>query len=383
MRCTKAVIYKGNLRHNILSVKKLLEQETKLCCAVKADGYGCGAVLAARTAQECGAEYLAVATSKEAAELRQNGITAKILLLSLCSKQEFPELITHSVTPLLFDSEMIQAYNSECAEKSSAEKHPVFLAVDTGMGRIGCLPDDAADTAKEIACCKNLYLAGVITHFAVSDSIAEENKAYTLQQFFRFQKAIDAIKNAGINPGIRTCANSAAAIVFPEMQLDMVRPGIVLYGCYPGDITESYLQSNGIPLELRPVMQLETEVVAIRHFSQGNSVSYGRTWTAGGETDVAVLPVGYADGLLRRCSPGLRVAINGKHYPVVGRICMDQCMVDIGPNNKDVKRWDKAILFGPKESGAYTDASGVAELTGTISYEVMTAVSKRVERIVL
>lgn len=383
MRCTKAVIYKENIRHNILSVKNLLKPETKLCCAVKADGYGCGAVLTAQIAQECGAEYLAVATSQEAAELRQNGITAKILLLSLCSKHEFPELIEQSVTPLLFDSEMIQAYNAECTEKSPEKKQPVFLAVDTGMGRIGCIPEEASTIAQEINNCKNLYLAGVITHFAVSDSITEESRAYTRLQFSRFTKAIDDIKNAGINPGIRTCANSAAAIVFPEMQLDMVRPGIVIYGCYPEEITESYLKSNGIPLELRPVMQLETEVVAIRHFSPGNSVSYGRTWTAKAETDIAVLPIGYADGLLRRCSPGLLVAINGKPYPIIGRICMDQCMVDIGSGNSDVKRWDKAILFGAKENGAYTDASGVAELTDTISYEVMTSVSKRIERLVL
>lgn len=382
MRCTKALIFKENLKHNILAVKKLLKPDTKICCAVKADGYGCGAVLAARTAQECGADYLAVATADEAAELRKNGITAHILLLSLCTKQEFPELIENNVTPLIFDSEMIQAYNKAAAQKKTQEKQPVFLAIDTGMGRIGCLPDEAAAVAQEISECSNIALSGVITHFAVADSITKENRLYTEEQFRRFMQAVHSIEAAGINPGIRTCANSAAAVSLPQMQLDMVRPGIVIYGYYPDAVTEKYLAENGINLSLKPVMQLETEVVAIRRFTPGRSVSYGRTWTSSTETDIAVLPIGYADGLLRRNSPGLLVTINGRPYPVIGRICMDQCMVDIGLNNPDVKRWDKAIIFGPKESGAVMDASDIAEMTGTISYEIMTAVSKRVPRII-
>ena len=164
--------------------------------------------------------------------------------------------------------------------------------------------------------------------------------------------------------------------------MDMVRPGIITYGYYPDEITQNYLKSKGIDFELKPVLAFETKVVAIRRFQKDKSVSYGRTWKADEETDIAVLPVGYADGLLRRYSPGLQVTINGKNYPVCGRICMDQCMVDLGKDNKDVKLFDKVMIFGPKESGALNTADDLARIGNTISYEVMTAITSRVEKVI-
>ena len=166
------------------------------------------------------------------------------------------------------------------------------------------------------------------------------------------------------------------------MHFDMVRPGIIAYGYYPDEVTKDYLSAHGINIDLKPVLSFETEVVAIRHFPAGKSVSYGRTWISDKETDIAVLPVGYADGLLRRFSPGLEVTINGKKYPVVGRICMDQCMVNIGKDNKDVKLWDKVVIFGPEESGALNTADDLARIGKTISYEVLTSLTKRVVRYV-
>lgn len=385
MRCTKAIIYKENITHNILAIRKLLKPQTKICCAVKADGYGTNAVLTAKIAADCGAEYLAIATVEEGIELRNNGIKLELLLLSLCTKEELVDVRKNNITPLLFDSEMIKEYNKVCnstKEDNSKEKAPVFLAIDTGMGRIGCKPNEAALFAKEISECKNIFLGGTITHFAVSDSITKENKEYTKEQFSKFKEAIKSIEQQGINPGIRTCSSSAAAIDEPELQLDMVRPGIVIYGYYPDQITQKYLETRGINLDLKPVMQLETQVVSIRHFTPGNSISYGRTWICQKETDIAVLPIGYADGLLRRNSPGLLISINKKLYPVVGRICMDQCMVDIGLNNKDVKRWDKAIIFGPKDKESLQDAQDIATINQTISYEIMTSITKRVHRLV-
>ncbi len=382
MRCTKAVIYSENLRHNINEIKKNLKKDVKLCCAVKANGYGNDAVNTAKIAQEMGADYLAVATVLEGCELRKNGISIELLLLSPCSPDEFEELIDNRITPVVFDSEVIQKLNAIAKDKNK-EKYPVFLAVDTGMGRIGCLPENASDYAKEINNTSNLTLKGMITHFAISDGISNKAIEYTKEQFNSFSKAIESVKNAGIDPGIRTCSSSAAGIAFPDFQLDMIRPGIILYGYYPDEVTKEYLESKNIKLDLKPVMQFETQVASIRHFVPGKCISYGCTWKAEKETDIAVLPVGYADGLLRRNSPGLKVSINGKPYPIVGRICMDQCMVDIGNNNKDVKRWDKVIIFGPKDKGAFSDATDIALKTGTISYEVMTSVSYRVERIIL
>lgn len=379
MRATKAIIYSENLRHNIREIKKNLKNGVKLCCAVKADGYGNGGVNAAKIAVEEGAEYLAIATVDEGAELRTAGIKANLLLLSPCVPEEFPELIKNKITPVVFDKEVISLLDEEVS-KSEADSYPVFLGVDTGMGRIGCLPEEALEIAKFINNSKKIKIAGMITHFAVSDGISKENIEYTKMQAEGFKKAYTSVQNAGINPGIRTCSASAAAIAMPELQLDMVRPGIILYGYYADEVTKEYLASKGIDFSIKPVMQFETSVCAIRRFTPGRSVSYGRTWECAKETDIAVLPVGYADGLLRRNSPGLKVSINGKAYPVVGRICMDQCMVDIGKDNKDVKRWDKAIIFGPKENGALYDADDLARMTGTISYEVMTSVSKRVVR---
>ena len=163
--------------------------------------------------------------------------------------------------------------------------------------------------------------------------------------------------------------------------MDMVRPGIVIYGYYPDEITKDFLKNKGIDVDLKPVMQLETSVVAIKKITKGTSISYGRTWIAQNDTTIAVLPIGYADGLLRRNSPGLKVTINGKLYPICGRICMDQCMVDLGFNNTEVKRWDKVIIYGPKDNEALQDANDIAVMTNTIPYEIMTSIcAKRVQK---
>lgn len=382
MRCTKAVIYRENIINNLMQVKSVLKPHTKICVAVKADGYGTSALETAKIASSLDIDYLAVATVDEAKTLRENGINLKILLLSLCSPEEFNDLFQYKITPLVFDLNFIEELEKS-ANKNSLKDFDVFLAVDTGMGRIGCLKDEASFLAQKIASSKVLKLSGMITHFAVSDSISKENIDYTNKQFLDFKYAIDSVKEKGIDPGLCTCSSSAAALAFPDFQLDMVRPGIIVYGYYPDEVSKQYLKLKKINVDFKPVMQFETQVVAIRHFKKGNSISYGRQWICEKDTDIAVLPVGYADGLLRRNSPGLEVTINGKLYPVCGRICMDQCMVDIGLNNKDVKRWDKAIIFGPKDKGSLLDADDIAKKTLTISYEVMTSVSSRVKRYII
>jgi alanine racemase len=382
MRSTKAVIYMDNLRNNLRSIRSVIRKETKMCVAVKADAYGHGAVTVAKEAVNCGTEYLAVATVDEGIELRKAGISCSILILSLCIPDEIESVVQNDLTPLVFDSEYISLFE-KAATLYGKERFAVHLAVDTGMGRIGCLPEQAVRYARQITDCRHLKLEGMCTHFAVADSVQQENRIYTESQFKTFLETTEKVRQAGINPGIRHCASSAALLDHPEMQLDMVRPGIITYGYYPDQITEEYLASTGRPVHLKPVMALESAVVAIRPFESGKSVSYGRTWTACAETDIAVLPAGYGDGLLRRFSPGLQVAINGKAYPVRGRICMDQCMVDIGRNNREIKRWDKVLIFGPEESGALQSADTLAKATGTISYEILTAITKRVPRIYL
>lgn len=387
-RCTYAILYKENLRQNIREIRKFVPAEKKVCIAVKADGYGHNAILTSKIAQEEGIDFLAVASVDEGIELRKAGIKINILLLSLCTPEEFDELFEYKIIPLVFSEEyikMISAAADKYFEKAdvkksmAAKKHPVQLAVDSGMGRIGCYKEEAAEQAKMIASSAHLELCGMCTHLAVSDSLSPENQEFTKNQVESFKHAIEAVRAAGINPGICSCANSAA-IFNKEMQFDMVRAGIITYGYYPDEITKDVLKNRGIDFDVKPVLALETKVVAIRHFKKGQSISYGRTYTCNDDTDIAVLPIGYADGLLRRFSPGLEVTINGKNYPVRGRICMDQCMVDIGRNNNDVKLFDKAMIFGPEESGALNTADDLAKIGNTISYEVLTSLSKRVER---
>ena len=379
-RCTKAILYKDNLEYNLNQIRKYVKKEVKLCVAVKADGYGHNAVLTAQLAEKAGAEFVAVATVEEGIELRDNGIKCGILLLSLCTPDEMPALFKYQITPLVFTEEYIRLIGDVAKKAGKAgEGFKVHLAVDTGMGRIGCYPEEAGDQAVLIEA-SGLKLGGMCTHFAVSDSLSPENVEFTKEQFEAFKSAVAGVKARGIEPGICSCGASAALLNDEDMQFDMVRPGIITYGYYPDEITKEYLEKTGRHFDIKPVLALETKVVAIRRFPAGKSVSYGRTWKAEKETDIAVLPIGYADGLLRRFSPGLEVTINGKNYPVRGRICMDQCMVEIGKDNPDVKLWDTAVIFGPKESGALNTAEELAKLGNTISYEVLTALSKRVCR---
>ena len=385
-RCTRAVLYEKNLNHNLAQIRKIIEKNVKICVAVKADGYGHNAVLAASLAEKNGAEFLAVATVDEGIELRENGIKAEILLLSLFTPSEMEDLFKYSITTLVFSPEYINELSRAAdifyskADGATGLKHNVHLAVDTGMGRIGCYPCDAAVEAKLIESSAHLHLSGMCTHFAVADSLENEHQDFTKEQFNAFKEAVNNVRGAGIEPGICSCGSSAALLNNTDMHFNMVRPGIITYGYYPDQITKEYLLSKGVDFNIKPVMALETEVVAIRHFPAGKSVSYGRTWKSPKNTEIAVLPIGYADGRLRRFAPGLEVAINGRKYPVVGRICMDQCMVDIGAGNKDVHLWDKVVIFGPEESGALNTAEDLAKIGGTISYEVLTAISKRVRR---
>ncbi len=358
-----------------------------MCVAIKADAYGHGAVQCAKVALECGVDYFAVSIINEGIQLREAGIKCPILVLSLCSPDEMDSLVEHDLTPLVFDEEYITGIAVSCLRLGKKD-FPVHLAVDTGMGRIGCLPEESAYYAKMIEDTKVLKLGGMCTHFSVADSLDADDIEYTKHQFERFLFATEQVKKLGIDPGIRHCANSALTLNNPEMHLDMCRPGIICYGYYPGDLTKEYFESKNEDIDLKPVMALVSKVVAIRKFGVGHSISYGRTWTSSRETDIGVIPIGYDDGLFRRFNQtndgregsGLKVAIGGKPYPVRGRICMDQCMIDLGKES-DVKRWDDAVIFGPENSGALQSAEEIARATNTISYEITCGISKRVPRV--
>lgn len=378
MRSTRAIIYKNNFIHNINVIRSFLAEKTKLCITVKANGYGSDSVVAAKTALENGASCVAVATVGEAKVLRENGIASDILLLSLCNKEEVPCVVLQNLSPFVFDTEYIKLLEDECLRQG--KKLKVHLAVDTGMGRLGCKVEDAPSLARKISSSSVLELAGTCTHFAISDEDKDDAKFYTMNQIDLFNRAVKSIESSGINPGLKHCSASAGIFSYKSAHFDMVRSGISYYGYSAGTLDKTFLKEKG--LSLKPVLSLMTKVSAIKDFSKGMCVSYGCTWEAKEDCQIAVLPIGYADGLFRLLSPGLMVSINGKKYPVVGRICMDQCMVNLGKNS-GVSRYDDVIIFGDLEKGALQTASDVAKIANTISYEILTSVSNRVERVIV
>ncbi len=369
MRATRAIIHLENLQYNIAQIRKIIPAGTKMCIPVKADAYGHGALKTAVAAIRAGVSCLAVATVQEGIELREAGIVAPILSLSLPIPEEIPAIVEFELTPLVVDEEFIGDLGAEAHRMRKTV--PVHLKIDTGMGRIGCWPDEAIPLAKRIAKEKNLLLEGVATHLSVADSTKPEDIAFTRTQLELFKTACTAIREEGIDPGIVHAANSGAVLLHPDACFDMVRPGILVYGYPPDDCLAERI-------DIRPVMELETQLVAIKKVRAGSAVSYGRIWHAPEDTWIGTIPVGYADGLNRKLSPGLLVRIGDQEFPIVGRICMDQCMIDLGPDPW-VQRWDRVTIFGP--SPARTSAKTVADMLETIPYEVTCAINKRVPRV--
>ncbi|MGP1588029.1 MAG: alanine racemase [Treponemataceae bacterium] len=378
MRATKAIIHLENLKHNIFEVKKLINADTKLCMPVKADAYGHGAVEVAKIAIQSGIYCLAVATVDEGIELRKAGIDCPILLFTLPCFEEIANVCSYDITPFVFDEYYIDELQRVTCRLGKTLK--VFIKVDSGMGRIGCESKDALKIAKKIITSTNLRLCGIATHLCVSDCIGKDDADFTSQQILDFEKAINSIKNSGINPGIVTCSASGGVLLYSgRAQFDMVRPGIIFYGYYPDKSLKDYIEYKyGNSPSFKPVMELKTKIEAIKKVSAGTSISYGRTWIAQKDTYIATLPIGYADGLLRSFSGKLSVRIGEKMYPIVGRICMDQCMVDLGDNPCNIGTWDDVSIFGLDKID--NTAETLAKIAGTISYEITCLISKRVPR---
>lgn len=337
-----------------------------LCLAVKADAYGHGIAQIGRAASEVGVDYLAVATADEGIELRESGCKLPILLYSLATPPEIPEIVRYAITPILSDREQVEAYS--LAAIAGETMLAVHIKVDTGMGRIGCAPEEAAGLAASVAEAPGLTLGGTSTHFAAADSADD---SYTSLQMERFSAAIREIRGAGISPGIVHAANSGGLIAHPDTWFDMVRPGILAYGLYPSDEQERLLP-------LMPVMELESQLVYLKQVEADSAISYGMSWRAPERTWIGTIPIGYGDGYNRLLSNRGEVAIGGERFPIVGRVCMDQLMVNLGASPR-VRRYDRVTLFGSTESAP--TAEDLATICGTIPYEITCNISKRVPRI--
>lgn len=371
MRATRATIDLAQLRANLTAVCDHLYaarggrlRPPRICLAIKANAYGHGAAPVARAALQAGVDAFGVATVDEGVALREAGIDTPILLFSLPLPEEAGAIAGAGLTPLCGDA----ALGRDLARAAMAVGRTVdvHLKIDTGMGRIGCRREEAAVIAEQWRSLAGLRLTGVCTHFARS---SEADQEFSRAQLAAFREAIAPIPEH--RRLLCHAANSGAIVGLPEAHLDMVRPGVIAYGYYPGgDLPHT--------VAVRPIMELATRVAFLKEVPAGSGISYGSTYRTTAATVIATLPVGYADGYPRLLSNRAEVLIRGRRYPVAGRICMDQCLVDLGPQ-PGVARYDRAVLFGPDPAGP--DAAELADCIGTIPYEITAGVSARVPRL--
>lgn len=352
------------IKHNVLEIKRLLRPTVKFCAVVKADGYGHGAVAVAKATLAAGADYLAVAILNEALELRTAGITGPILILGFTPSNQAALVVEHDITQTVYSLKIAQALSSAAAAAGKIAK--VHVKIDTGMGRIGIRPGDTALFTSAVKALPGIEIEGVFSHFATADS---SDKTYSREQMVQFRYALAAIETQGLHIPIRHMANSAATLEMPEAHLDMVRPGIILYGLWPSvEVTH--------PINVRPAMALKCKVAHVKEVSAGTSISYSRTYITPQPGKIATLPIGYADGWSRLLSGKTDILIRGRRAPLVGRICMDQCMADVS-DIPGVETGDTAVLF----ANTILTADEVAAKLGTINYEVVSTVGRRVPRL--
>lgn len=352
------------ITENVQSIKRLLKPGTIFMAVVKADAYGHGAVESTKAAIAGGAGYAGVATIDEAIELRRGGIDIPILILSEPPISAIPLLLAYNVMPSLTSTEFAIKY-AEAAD-SIGQKAPFHLKVNTGMNRIGVRHDEVKDFLRAISFHRALLHVGTFTHFATAD--AEDTMDFKLQKQ-RFETALSDMKSIGVNPGIVHAANSAATLRYKDVHYDMVRPGILMYGCYPCQ------QTFGM-VNLIPAMSVKARVTQVNQVPVGEGVSYGLLYRSNGFEKMCTLPIGYGDGLKRGLSGKISFIFNGRKFPQVGNICMDQCMFEIdqrthsGIGRIDPKVGDLVTVVG-SEGDAFTTVDEMAELIGTIPYEIL------------
>ena len=368
LRRTWAEIDLDALAHNYRRARELTGPKVKYLGVVKADAYGHGAVQISRKLEELGADYLAVSSLDEARELRHGGIHMPILILGHTPPDMVPQLIQYNITQTVSAQAKAEEYSAAASQCGGTLK--VHIKVDTGMSRLGFLVRDGhfeggAEAILRSCALPHLEAEGIFTHFAAADEDDEPSEAYTREQFGVFTRVIGILAAKGRTFAIRHCTNSGALARYPEMYLDMVRPGIALYG----------VGADAPRLDLRPVMSLKSCVSTIKIFDPDTDISYGRTFRTTGKTRIGVLPIGYADGLFRGLSNHMAVQTASGPAPVRGRICMDMTMVDL-TDKPDVHVGDAVELFGTRQR-----VDELADILGTIPYELTCAVSRRVPRI--
>ena len=356
--------------HNIREIRKITNKEAQIMAVVKADAYGHGFLETTKTLLDNGADRLAVAVLQEGKQLRKSGVDVPILILGASAPEDAEDLIEFGITPTVFDYEFAKALSDTAKKRGTVTK--VHIKLDTGMTRIGFVINDEdnteiINTIIKISKLPYLEIEGIFSHFSTSD---EYDSAYTLMQFDRFMGVVNALEEKGLKIPIRHICNSAGIMMYPQMHLDMVRPGVILYGMYPSN------EVDKSRLNLIPAMTIKSTLTLVKEVEAGRGVSYGKEYITDKTTKIATVPIGYADGYLRKIAKKGKMLVNGAEVPIIGRICMDQCMIDV-TNVHNIDKGDEVIVFG-KDKITIDD---LAEWLETINYEIACIVGKRIPRI--
>jgi len=367
-RAVWAEINLDNLAHNMRETRRIVKKDTKVTAVIKADGYGHGAVCIAQTLLDNGANRFAVATLSEAIQLRASFPDIEILVLGYTPDELTEDILQNNIIQTVYSLRQAKFFSKTAL--SLNKKMTIHIKIDSGMNRLGMQESqETIDSILQMSKLDGLYIEGIFTHFATADEI---DKEYTRKQVKSYENVVNALKQKGLDIPIKHVSNSAAIIDLPEYNKDMVRAGIMLYGLYPS----KYVNHNKI--NLKEVMCLKAKVSQVKQIEKGQGVSYGLKHKCEYNTQVATLPIGYADGLTRMLSGKAFVMVKDKKVPIIGNICMDQCLIDI--TGLDVKIGDEVVLFGGNdENGISIDS--VSDSLDTINYEIVCMINKRVPRV--
>lgn len=358
------------IRHNLLEVRSKLKSDTKLMAIIKADAYGHGAVpLAKAITESVNVDYFGVAIIEEAVELREAGIDKPILILGYTAREQYDLVIAYDVIQTVFQYEMAEALSNEAGRQGKTAK--IHIKVDTGMSRIGFSDTkESVEEIKRIAALEHIKIEGLFSHFACAD---ETDQSATKKQLKRYMEFVDLLEKEQIRIPVKHIANSAGIIEFPEAYFNMVRSGIVTYGIYPSDMV------NQQELKLIPAMELISHVIYVKDVEAGVGISYGATYITGKKMRIATIPVGYGDGYSRNLSNHGKVIIHGQYAPIIGRICMDQFMVDV-TDIEGVKQGDVVTLMG-RDGDVSISVEELSEWSHSFPYELVCTVGKRIPRV--
>jgi alanine racemase len=371
-RATRAEINLQAFRHNFQNLRSHISPQARIMAVLKANAYGHGALPCARVAVECGAEYLGAGVIDEGIELRKSGLDTPILILGSIFPNEAEDLVRHDLSTIVCTLPLAQILAKEAKKQNKTAS--VHIKVDTGMNRLGVLPENLPELLNQIRKLPNLKIDGVSTHFASADN---EVLSITQVQLKKFQASLACLKQDD-RPLIH-CSNTSALFKFPESHFDMVRPGLILYGALPSPSLQAILSQKENLSPFQPVMQWKSQIILVKHITKGQSVSYSGSFTTQRDSLIATLPIGYADGLHRNLSNKMDVLIRGKRAPQIGNICMDMTLIDV-TEIQDVQAGDEVVLFGKQEDQTIT-VDEMATKGNTIPYEILCNVGKRVPRI--